>query len=274
MKPSIVKHLLVAASVLKGVAKKASATPIKDVRLAPHYDYEPGDQLKRTMCFCTSDTSLAQTDNDPEAFYNTTEGHRMAYYYEFEYYNHRLDKHLLVSSPGNSCLTHDSTEDPYYHNDCIAWEDQEKDYCADFHLDGLPAGVSDQYFWRFCYLFRGDELDDPAKRDFFTFDGGKRAIPRARDWMKGKEEVKDICGGMCEEKLGMKLFESRFGGWFNRVDGFHHFDDICTKNMNCANGPGHHGEKPSNMKDEEGGATAGVNVLSHKNQQQQQVKGI
>ncbi|KAL8993580.1 MAG: hypothetical protein Q9188_007291, partial [Gyalolechia gomerana] len=89
MKPSIVKQLLVAVSMFKSIARQASATPTNDVNLAPHYDYEPGDHLKRTMCFCTSDTSLAQTDNDPEAFYNTTEGHRMGFVYEFEYYNHR-----------------------------------------------------------------------------------------------------------------------------------------------------------------------------------------
>ncbi|KAL8932127.1 MAG: hypothetical protein Q9211_006509, partial [Gyalolechia sp. 1 TL-2023] len=132
-----------------------------------------------------------------------------------------LRKRLLLSSPGDVCLTHDSTEDPYYHNACLNWESQDHDYCAKFRLDGLPAGVSDKASWPFCYLFRGDELDDPAKRDFFTFDGDRRAIPRARDWMLAKEEVKGVCAKICEERLALKVFESRYGGWFNRVDGFH-----------------------------------------------------
>ncbi|KAL8752587.1 MAG: hypothetical protein Q9199_005639, partial [Rusavskia elegans] len=38
--------------------------------LKPRYDYEPGDELKRTMCFGTSDPSLEQLDNDPYTFKN------------------------------------------------------------------------------------------------------------------------------------------------------------------------------------------------------------
>ncbi|KAL8932128.1 MAG: hypothetical protein Q9211_006510 [Gyalolechia sp. 1 TL-2023] len=99
MKPSIVKRLLVAVSMFSGIAKQASGTPVNDVNLSPRYDYEPGDELKRTMCFCTSDNTIAQTDNDPESFFNTTEGHRMGYVYEFEYYNHRSASFPLPFRP-------------------------------------------------------------------------------------------------------------------------------------------------------------------------------
>ncbi|KAL9599699.1 MAG: hypothetical protein Q9219_003687 [cf. Caloplaca sp. 3 TL-2023] len=254
MHPSILKHLLAAAAFFKGLSKLAAATPTTNAtttttttttnhHLFPRYDYEPGDELKRTMCFCTSDNALQQTDNDPEAFYNNTLGHRISYIYQYEYYNNRLKKRVRVESPPTACLTHDSTEDPYYHNDCLSWETQDKDFCHDFTLPDLPPDIYTKTgkTWRFCYLFRGDELDDPSKRDFFSFDGGKRAIPRMRDWIAGEEEVKGVCGGLCKERYeGMELFESRYGGWFSRVDGFHHFDDICTKDMNCVHGPGHH----------------------------------
>ncbi|KAL8711003.1 MAG: hypothetical protein Q9225_007193, partial [Loekoesia sp. 1 TL-2023] len=198
MHPSIIKHLLVATSIFKGLARLSKASPV-NFDLAARYDYEPGDELKRTMCFCTSDNSLEQTDNDPEAFYNTTLGHRMAYVYQFEYYNHRLDKRVLVESQPEICLTKDSPNDPYYHNTCLAWESQDRDFCADFVLDNLPLGIEKKNWWRFCYLFRGDELDDPNKRDFFTFDGGKRAIPRMRDTVETKEVVEGVCARLCDE---------------------------------------------------------------------------
>lgn len=73
--------------------RTASAT------LKPRYDYEPGDQLKRTMCFCTSDNSLEQVDNDPFVFKNVSVEHQMGMYYKFEYYNHRF---ILPSSFSSS----------------------------------------------------------------------------------------------------------------------------------------------------------------------------
>ncbi|KAI4130089.1 MAG: hypothetical protein LQ338_001941 [Usnochroma carphineum] len=214
MHPSIIKHILAAATIFKGVAKlaaaapAAAAAPTQYADLVPRHDYEPGDMLNRTMCFCTTDTSLQQTDNDPEVFYNTTFGHRMTYVYEFTYYNHRLGKTMQVTSRDEICPTEDSPDDPYYHNKCLAWEDQDRDFCADFVLHDLPAGVVEKNWWRFCYLFRGDELDDPSKRDFFSLDKAKRALPRKRDWIEPVEEVEERCGGLCEGR-GMQLFRSR-----------------------------------------------------------------
>lgn len=90
MHPRLFKHLLAAVALFNGIGKlAAAAAPTHHADLAPRYDYEPGDMLNRTMCFCTTDTSLEQTDNDPEVFYNTTLGHRMMNIYEFTYYNHR-----------------------------------------------------------------------------------------------------------------------------------------------------------------------------------------
>ncbi|KAL8697797.1 MAG: hypothetical protein Q9201_006930, partial [Fulgogasparrea decipioides] len=186
-----------------------TAAPTANVDLVPRFDYERngGDILNRTMCFCTNTPSAQQSDADPEAFYNTTLGHAMGNVYQFEYYNHRS---LTPASPlslkkrvrvlGNqTCLTHDSVNDPYYHNDCLRWETQKHDYCADFHLNQLPKGVKNKASWEFCYLFRGDELDNPEKRDFFTFDGGKRAIPRVRDFVAENEVVVDKCRPLCEK---------------------------------------------------------------------------
>ncbi|KAL8988243.1 MAG: hypothetical protein Q9177_002654 [Variospora cf. flavescens] len=215
--------------------------PPNHADLVPRHDYEPGDVLNRTMCFCTSDNSLEQTDNDPEAFINIIAGHQMSYMYEFLYYNHRLDRSMILSSAPKICPTRGSDQDPYYHNECLAWEKQNIDICAEYTwpnntLPFTPPHPENIWWWQFCYLFRGDQLDDPKKRDFFTFDHGKRAIPRKRDFIVGPEKVAQRCGEMCKGQ-GMEMFESKYGGWFNRMDGFHHFDDICTANMDCINGP-------------------------------------
>ncbi|KAI4181500.1 MAG: hypothetical protein L6R41_006585 [Letrouitia leprolyta] len=234
MKYSIIKHLLVAISLVQGIARQATATPINDVSLVPRKDYEPGDELKRTMCFCTSDNSLAQTDNDPTAFYNTSEGHVMGFTYDFEYYNHRMNKRMIVQSrkDGNICPTEDSDQDPYYHNKCLNWKDQNEDFCANFPLSlDYNLGIANKSY-TFCYLFRGDELDGD-KRDFFKFNGAKRGLPRKRDYIAPAGEVRNTCAKLCEKRLGLVSFNSRYGGWFDRIDGFHHFDDICTNDMDC-----------------------------------------
>ncbi|KAL8732607.1 MAG: hypothetical protein Q9166_002581 [cf. Caloplaca sp. 2 TL-2023] len=191
---------------------------LNSVLEASAYDYEPGDVLNRTMCFCTSDSSLEQTDMDPFAFFNTTPGHQIGFVYQYQYYNHRLDKRFLIST-NETCDTVRSSEknppSPYYHNKCLDWENQKEDYCAKFELS--PHDDT----WEFCYLNRGDELDDPSKRDFFKFNGEKRAIPRKRDYIAPVAEVETKCEELCEETLGMELFRSKQGGWFNRMDGFH-----------------------------------------------------
>ena len=175
-------------------------------------------------------------------------------------------------------MTHDTPDDPYYHNDCLDWTKHDYTWCAKHKFDNLPSGIDGSREWEFCYLFRGDELDDSSKRDFFTFDGGKRAISRMRDEISPKEEVEGKCKKLCRDEYAMEMFVSKYGGWFSRMDGFHvsffffssfsffslpinlsiptyfihsdkylrrltpfaflqHFDDICTKHMDCKNGP-------------------------------------
>ncbi|KAL8685562.1 MAG: hypothetical protein Q9224_005768, partial [Gallowayella concinna] len=183
-------------------------------------DYEPGDKLNRTICFCTTDNSLNQADNDPAVFYNVSVNHQMAYIYQFGYYNHKLDKHMLMSA-NDTCNTRPNYEDPYWHNECLDWDDQKKDYCVKFSFDNLPEGVDAKHKeWELCYFFRGDRLTDEKRRDFFKFDGEKRGLPRQRDWVVPDELVDDKCTSLCQEHHGMDLFVSKLGGWFNRLDGF------------------------------------------------------
>ncbi|KAI4122765.1 MAG: hypothetical protein LQ338_005623 [Usnochroma carphineum] len=68
--------------------------------LVARKDYEPGDTLNRTMCFCTNDNNFAQSDNDPYSFTSAPPDHKVAIVYDFDYYNHRyqlLTKPLLPS---------------------------------------------------------------------------------------------------------------------------------------------------------------------------------
>ncbi|KAL9011497.1 MAG: hypothetical protein Q9173_003660 [Seirophora scorigena] len=222
-------QLLAAVALFQGIAKHAAADAVAAAAthagLAPRYNYDPGDQLNRTMCFCTSDNSLQQTDNDPTAFFNTSVGHRMAYMYEFVYFNHAIGKSMILTSRPKTCYTRPSDYDPYYHNACVNWRAQHKDFCATYEwpngtLAYWPPHPEKRRTWRFCYLFRGDDLIGYSKRDFFTFDGGKRGLPRKRDYIMPEDEVKTLCEGKCKE-AGMEIFESKYGGWFSRSDGFH-----------------------------------------------------
>ncbi|KAL9024673.1 MAG: hypothetical protein Q9180_007840, partial [Flavoplaca navasiana] len=48
------------------------------------YDYEPGDELKRTFCYCTADpNNNDQTEWDPYTFLSSTTDRRMSYIYNF-----------------------------------------------------------------------------------------------------------------------------------------------------------------------------------------------
>lgn len=52
-----------ADSLLMGIARQASAAPTSNANLVLCKDYATGDELMRTMYFCTTDNSLVQTDN-------------------------------------------------------------------------------------------------------------------------------------------------------------------------------------------------------------------
>ncbi|KAL8800972.1 MAG: hypothetical protein Q9182_004807 [Xanthomendoza sp. 2 TL-2023] len=212
--------LLVAIAALLRLSSAAHNDSHTAVERAALKDNEPGDTLNRTICFCTTDNTLEQADNDPAVFYNVSINHQMAYVYQIGYYNHRLDKHMLISA-NKTCHTRPNYKDPYWHNDCLAWENQHKDMCADFQFDNLPEGVDPKHHdWQFCYLWRGDRGTDEKKRDFFKFDGQKRGLPSQRDWVVPVDEVTDKCTTLCQETHEMDLFESKLGGWFHRMDGF------------------------------------------------------
>lgn len=241
-------QLLAAVALSQGIGKHVAAAATA-ASLAPRYNYDPGDQLNRTMCFCTSDNSLQQTDNDAAAFFNTSVGHHMAYMYEFVYYNHRIREPMILTSRPKTCYTKPSDIDPYYHNDCIDWREQKKDFCAVYEWPDNPRawwpGHPDRRrTYRFCYLFRGDDLMSWIKRDFFSFDGGLRGLPRQRDYIMPEDEVKTLCEGKCKA-AGMEIFESKYGGWFSRADGFH----VSSLSLSlspffvfCFNGKGHHAD--------------------------------
>ncbi|KAL8819605.1 MAG: hypothetical protein Q9223_002000 [Gallowayella weberi] len=183
-------------------------------------DYEPGDTLNRTVCFCTTDNTLEQADNDPAVFYNVSVNHQMAYVYQFGYYNHKLDKHILMTA-AQTCHTRPNYKDPYWHNQCLDWENQNHDYCVDYHFNDLPAGADAKHpNWPFCYLFRGDRGTNENVRDFYKFDGQKRGVPKQRDWVVPADEVTAKCTSLCQEEHNMDLFVTKLGGWFNRMDGF------------------------------------------------------
>ena len=95
--------------VLAGPTAVLDSTSVVPAPRFPHgvlearYDYEPGDEIKRTMCFCTSDPTLEQVDIDPFEFYNVSALHQMGYVYQFEYYNHR---YVTANATMNRCSNH------------------------------------------------------------------------------------------------------------------------------------------------------------------------
>ncbi|KAI4241156.1 MAG: hypothetical protein L6R42_011351 [Xanthoria sp. 1 TBL-2021] len=149
----------------------------------------------------------------------------------------------------------------YTRNKCLIWEEQNFKCCGQFQLapdpalgkfdhglgehpwknwgDGYPVPGHQDLKYEFCYGFEGDNLEGKA-RDWFRFDSGQRHLPRPHDSVAPREEVEAKCEKMCIEKHGMWMFRPKFGvEQFNRGDGFHHFDDICTHRMDCKKGPGH-----------------------------------
>ncbi|KAL8635297.1 MAG: hypothetical protein Q9226_009367, partial [Calogaya cf. arnoldii] len=148
------------------------------------YDYEPGDTLDRTFCYCTADPeNNDQADFDPFTFLSTTDDRSMSYIYNFEYYNFRMNQRLVLECEGHC----DSKEDGgYFHNDCLAWQEQNFKCCGYFPLDpdaalgnfdrpqdGLTSKGPEVLSYEFCYDMGGDTLEGKEK-DWFRFDDGKR----------------------------------------------------------------------------------------------------
>ncbi|KAL8667741.1 MAG: hypothetical protein Q9168_007214 [Polycauliona sp. 1 TL-2023] len=217
--------------------------PTDSVVLKPRYDYEPGDTLARTMCYCTSDNNIEQF-GDQYTFTNPPADHKMGYAYEFKYFNHRLMKSFTVTGEKICPTEADAAagdNGTYYHNSCIDWQHQAGDYCGTFTVEHPPDGIKKDHEYVFCYHFRGDAFVlDEDWEDSFEFQTDARVMPRVRDTITGEEEVKGICEEKCQDRLGMELWTSKKGGEFSRQDSFHHFDDICDHPlMKCNSGPGH-----------------------------------
>ncbi|KAI4171189.1 MAG: hypothetical protein LQ343_004395 [Gyalolechia ehrenbergii] len=222
-----------------------TASPI-NATLVPRKDYEPGDTLDRTMCFCTNNNNFTQwkgtrsdqpnRDNQPSnpyAFEQVPAGHEVAFVYKFDYYNHRSIQKM------SRMLTHETTPHSIDHhfslhaldkcttaadrqpNACLDWQSQHRDWCHTFFTADVPPKVK-LHSWEFCYQFRGDSFNNPQHRDFWTFYKDKRGLPRERDWIGDEDAVRQRCAGVCEEMWGMQVFEDRLGGgWFGRMDHFH-----------------------------------------------------
>ncbi|KAL9002343.1 MAG: hypothetical protein Q9188_004716 [Gyalolechia gomerana] len=205
-----------------------TASPI-NVTLVPRKDYEPGDTLDRTMCFCTNNNNFTQwkgtrsdqpnRDNQPSnpyAFEQVPAGHEVAFVYKFDYYNHRIDHHFSLHAL-DKCTTAADRQP----NACLDWQSQHRDWCHTFFTADVPPKVK-LHSWEFCYQFRGDSFNNPQHRDFWTFYKDKRGLPRERDWIGDEDAVRERCAGVCGEMWGMQVFEDRLGGgWFGRMDHFH-----------------------------------------------------
>ncbi|KAI4223227.1 MAG: hypothetical protein LQ349_007465 [Xanthoria aureola] len=224
------------------------------------YDYEPGDTLTRLFCYCTGDAANNdQTDWDPFTFITTTEDRRMSYIYHYTYYNHRLNQRMTLECEDH-CQTYDVGA--YNRNQCLIWEQLNYKCCGRFPLqvdpalgkfplnlpqkpwsdgwsDGHPVTGHENLVYDFCYGFEGDNSGG-KKRDWFGFDTARRNLPLVHDSVTPREEVEAECEKLCEEKHGLFMFRPKYGvELFNRGDFYHHFDDICTHQMDCKNGPGH-----------------------------------
>ncbi|KAL8712766.1 MAG: hypothetical protein Q9220_002974 [cf. Caloplaca sp. 1 TL-2023] len=209
--------------------------------LKPRKDYEPGDTLNRTLCFCTNNNDFTQVDDDPYKLETFPSGHKVAFSYKFDYYNHRLD-HSFSLPVGDVCDTTCPKETIYEDevcnspnrlhperftakNPCFDWRSQHKDWCHTWFVDDLPKGVN-IHSWKFCYQFRGDNLmgKQGKHRDFWTFYKDKRGLPDKADWQGDKEHVEGVCGPICKD-MGMETVQSKTEvevGLFSRVDYFHY----------------------------------------------------
>ncbi|KAL8951016.1 MAG: hypothetical protein Q9222_002992, partial [Ikaeria aurantiellina] len=60
-------HVFAGASLIPNtlVTFASPLASTNNITLAPRYDYEPGDTLDRTMCFCSKKADLDQSDMDP-----------------------------------------------------------------------------------------------------------------------------------------------------------------------------------------------------------------
>ncbi|KAI4088028.1 MAG: hypothetical protein L6R37_008253 [Teloschistes peruensis] len=120
-------------------------------------------------------------------------------------------------------------EDHWFHNECLDWGTMQRDSFTKWRFDYQPEGI-EQKDWEFCYYFQPPD-------DVFSFDGDVNGLP-LKDYYAPKELVDETCKNMCSNQLsGMERFDTKKGGDFTQITGYHHFDDICTKHMECDKGP-------------------------------------
>ncbi|KAL8728762.1 MAG: hypothetical protein Q9181_005226 [Wetmoreana brouardii] len=199
-------HCLIYLFVL-GFLQLCIALPTNVTYLVPRKDYEPGDTLGRTMCFCTNDNKFTQAEGDPYSISVAPADHKVAFVIDHHFALHMLDV----------CTTNTTAK---HSNPCLSWQKQHHDWCHEFHVDEVPRGVK-YHSWKFCYQFRGDDFINPKHRDYWTFFMDKRGLPRKRDWIADEVTVKDRCEEVCRAKWDMEMLEDKRGGWFSRVDYFH-----------------------------------------------------
>ncbi|KAL8950670.1 MAG: hypothetical protein Q9222_003307 [Ikaeria aurantiellina] len=217
----------------------SSALP-SNTTLRPRKDYEPGDTLNRTVCFCTNSNDFTQVDTDPYHLEAFPPGHKVHISYKFEYYNHRIDHSFSLHVP-KVCETTCPKETIYENevcngpnrlhpkrhiakNACLDWKSQHEDWCHTWFVDVQPKGIK-IHDWKFCYQFRGDSLSGHSgkHRDYWTFYKDKRGLPSKADWQGDEEQVEGICGPICND-MGMETVKSKTEvkiGLFSRVDYFH-----------------------------------------------------
>ncbi|KAL8866982.1 MAG: hypothetical protein Q9174_005954 [Haloplaca sp. 1 TL-2023] len=243
MLPNTIQWLALSFCLVLRILAAPAAT---NVSLAPRYDYEPGDTFTRTMCYCTTDDYGVL---DPEHVFRDKPGKFMAYRYQFDYFNHRLEKTMSLYGeyecqgmgpliPKGSSTYSDETDDHL----CLSWEKLTKTYCHSFRWDTFPArGIDGNHDYEFCYHHDSKKGGGTDKdKDWFRFDGDKRGLPHHRDFSAPPEEVDKTCEKMCKVD-GFGVYRNEGGVWRNGIDMFHHFDDICTAPMECSLGGGHHG---------------------------------
>ncbi|KAL8811368.1 MAG: hypothetical protein Q9200_001862 [Gallowayella weberi] len=212
-----------ALMVLLALALLSTLTTVtaSNATLVRRKDFEPGDTLNRTMCFCTNSNDFTQTNEDPYSLSHYPPHHQVAFVYNFDYYNHRLDHHFSLTAQDN-CPTSPTYWPGHHSSRCLQHltKAQHKTYCNTYYVGDLPEYVR-IHDWKFCYGFRGDVFRNPKMRDYFEFFKDRRNLPRKRDWIADDEEVAQVCGKVCQSAYGMEMFRDKMGEVFSRVDYFH-----------------------------------------------------
>ncbi|KAL8867136.1 MAG: hypothetical protein Q9174_005856 [Haloplaca sp. 1 TL-2023] len=195
--------------------------------LAPRYDYEPGDTLTRTFCYCTTNPDTQDGLVDTKDSFQDKPGQYMAFHYKFDYYNHRLDQTMSVtgdhSCSGMGELQPEGSGTLGVQTDhrCLEWDNLSETYCHTFRFSELPEGINTDHDFEFCYFHEDKARVAWDVGDNFKFDGDTRNVPSDRDSSAPPAEVDETCKAMCSDK-GMSVFKDEENVTLhNMIDGFH-----------------------------------------------------